>query len=145
MTTQQGGTHHESFNENPAVPALSGRGLIQMAMGGPERIYDISIVSKIPHIFVGVAFAPDILASLPELAEYYRKDLGRLRLIARNAANTIELWIRSRHGTWRFFQVTPDTLLEIDSRGNRIAFGQNMEYLSGVAAREHGGGATSPS
>jgi hypothetical protein len=42
-------------------------------------------------------FAPKILASVPELAEYYQKDLARLRVIARDTAVVIELWIRSRH------------------------------------------------
>jgi hypothetical protein len=122
-----------------AIPIAKARGLIQMAMGGPERIYDISIISKIPIIFASVAFAPKILASVPELVEYYRKDLARLRVIARDASVIIELWIRSRHGTWRFFQVTPDTLVEIDREGKRIEFGSNMEYLAGVASREREG------
>ena len=128
-----------------AIPIAKARGLIQQAMGGPERIYDLSIVSKIPHIFVGIAFAPDILASIPDLSEYYKKDLARLRLIARDAANMLELWIRSRHGTWRFFQVTRSTLVEIDREGKRIETGGTTEYLAGVAAREHDGGTGSPS
>ena len=108
-------------------------------MGGPERIYDHSIVSKIPIIFAAVMFAPNILASIPELVDYYKKDLARLRVIVRDAAVVIELWIRSRHGTWRFFQVTPDTLVEIDREGKRLESGTTMEYLAGVAAREQEG------
>ena len=119
-----------------AVPIAKARGLIQMAMGGPERIYDISIVSKIPITFASVMFAPKILATIPELVEYYEKDLTRLRLIARDAAVTAELWIRSRHGTWRFFQVTPSSIVEIDREGKRIETGQTVAYLAGVAARE---------
>jgi len=107
-----------------------------MAMGGPERIFDIAIVSKIPHIFVGVAFALKILASIPELADYYKKDLARLRLIARDAANVIELWIRSRHGTWRFFQVAPSTLVEIDRYGNRLVSVRSFSYTTGAPGGE---------
>jgi hypothetical protein len=29
-----------------------------------------------------------------------------------------ELWLRSRHGTWRFFRVTADGLVEIGRDGN---------------------------
>jgi hypothetical protein len=125
-----------------AVPIAKARGFIQMATGGPERIYDISIVSKIPVTFAGVMFAPKILATIPELAEYYKKDLARLRLIVRDAAITAELWIRSRHGTWRFFQVMPSTLVEIDREGKRIETGQTLAYMAGVAAREQEGGTT---
>jgi len=130
----------KAFDE--AIPIAKARGLIQVAAGGPERIYDISIVSKIPVTFASVMFAPKILASIPELAEYYKKDLARLRLIARDAAVMAELWIRSRHGTWRFFQVMPSTLVEIDRGGNRIGSGQTVAYLAGVAAREQEGGST---
>jgi hypothetical protein len=125
-----------------AIPIAKARGIIQMATGGPERIYDISIVSKIPIVFAGVMFAPKILATIPELEEYYRKDLARLRLIARNAAVLAELWIRSRHGTWRFFQVAPSTLVEIDSEGKRIESGQTVAYLEGIASREQEGEST---
>ena len=119
-----------------AIPVAKARGIIQMAAGGPERIYDISIVSKIPVVFAGIMFAPKILATIPELAEYYTKDLARLRLIARDAAVTAELWIRSRHGPWRFFQVTPSSLVEIDREGKRLESGQTVAYLDGIAARE---------
>ena len=127
-----------------AIPIAKARGLIQMAMGGPERIYDLSIVSKIPITFASVAFAPKILASVPELVEYYKNDLARLRVIARDVTIIRELWIRSRHGTWRFFQITPDTLVEIDREGNRIDLGKTVEYLADVATREQAGG-TPPS
>jgi hypothetical protein len=120
-----------------AIPIARTRGIIQMATGGPERIYDISIISKIPIVFAGVMFAPEIFATIPELAEYYEKDIARLRLIARDAAVTTELWIRSRHGTWRFFLVTPSTLVEIDRDGKRIESGQTVSYQGGIAARVH--------
>ncbi|MDP3563158.1 MAG: hypothetical protein Q8R70_01570 [Methanoregula sp.] len=56
----------------------------------------------------------------------------------------IELWIRSRHGTWRFFQVMPSALVEVDREGNRLVSGQTIGYLAGVAARERNGAHTAP-
>jgi hypothetical protein len=79
-------------------------------------------------------YAPKILAGIPELVEYYTKDLARLRLIARNAA-VAKLWIRSRHGTWRFFRVIHSALVEIDREGKRIETGRTVAYMEGVAAR----------
>lgn len=140
LMTGRGPRAHRAIKD--AIPIAKARGLIQMAIGGPERIYDISIVSKIPIVFASIMFAPMILASIPELVEYYRKDLARLRVIARDAAVAIELWIRSRHGTWRFFQVTPSTVVEIDREGKRLESGQTMAYLAGVAAMEKGGANT---
>lgn len=126
-----------------AVPIAKARGIVQLASGGPERVFDLAIVSKIPLTFVSVMFAPKILAPLPELIEYYGKDLARLRLVARDAAVAIELWIRSRHGTWRFFLVTPDFMVEIDREGKRLEPGQAVPYLAGVTAHEQGGSAPS--
>jgi len=108
-------------------------------MGGPERIFDLAIVSKIPVAFVSIMFAPKILAAIPGLIGYYGKDPARLRLVARDAAVVLNLWIRSRHGTWRFFRVTPSTLVGIDRKGKRLEPGKTVPYLAGVAAREQEG------
>jgi hypothetical protein len=100
-----------------AIPIAQMRGLIQLAGKGPERLFDINIVSKIPIAFIRVKFAPEILASLTEIAVDFREEIRRLRLIARDAAVTAELWLRSKHGTWRFFLVTEKDLIELDRNG----------------------------
>jgi hypothetical protein len=100
-----------------AIPIAQMRGLIQLAGKGPERLFDINIVSKIPIAFIRVKFAPEILASLTEISADFREEIRRLRLIARDAAITAELWLRSKHGTWRFFLVTEKDLIELDSHG----------------------------
>ena len=109
-----------------AVPIAKARGIVQMAMSGPERIFDIAIVSKIPVTFSRVMFAPEILATIQDLADYYKKEIAQLRVIARDAAVTAELWLRSKHGTWRFFRVTPDSLVEIDRDGKPVVSGQTL-------------------
>ena len=42
---------------------------------------------------------PAILAIIHEVADYYRKEIAQLRVIARVAAITAEFWLRSKHGT----------------------------------------------
>jgi hypothetical protein len=122
-----------------AIPIAKARGMIQMAMSGPERIFDIAIISKIPVTFSRVMFAPKILAGIHELADYYKKEIAQLRLIVRDAAVTAELWIRSKHGTWRFFLVTPNSLVEVDREGKRIESGQTVAYVEGIRAEESAG------
>ena len=80
----------------------------------------------IPVAFTRVMFAPEILATVQDLTEYYEKEIARIRLIARDAAATVELWIRSKHGTWRFFLVTPGALVEIDREGKRLDPGRTI-------------------
>lgn len=132
---------HRALEE--AVPIAKARGLIQVTMSGPERIFDIAIVSKIPVAFIRVMFAPKILAEITELIEYYETEIAQLRVIAKDPAVVAELWIRSKHGTWRFFLVTPNTLVEIDREGKRIVSGQTMAYLAGVADQEKEGATSS--
>ena len=83
-------------------------------------------------------FAPAILATVYELADYYWKEIAQLRLIARDAAITAELWIRSKHGTWRFFLVTPNSLAGIDREGKRPGSGQTVSYIGGAVVGEGG-------
>ena len=44
----------------------------------------------------------------------------------RDMATAAELWLRSKHGTWRFFLVTPDSLAGIDRNGKPLVSGQTV-------------------
>ena len=109
-----------------AIPIAKARGIIQLAMSGPERVFDIAIISKIPVTFTRVMFAPEILATIQQLAQDFKEEIVQLRIIARDKAITAELWLRSKHGTWRFFLVTPDSLVEIDREGKPVVSGQTI-------------------
>jgi hypothetical protein len=105
------------------MPIAQLRGVVQMSGLGPERIFDISIVSKLPITFARVMFAPQILASIVEIADDFKDEITQLRIIARDAAITAELWLRSKHGTWRFFLVTATGLVELDREGKPLPVG----------------------
>ncbi|MDP3397350.1 MAG: hypothetical protein Q8S57_11895 [Methanoregula sp.] len=106
-----------------AMPIAQLRGVVQMSGLGPERIFDISIVSKLPVTFARVMFAPQILAAIVEIADDFKDEITQLRIIARDAAVVAELWLRSKHGTWRFFLVTATGLVEIDRQGKPLPVG----------------------
>jgi len=57
------------------------------------------------------------IATTRQLADDVKKEIVRLRIIARNKAITARL--RLKHGTWRFSLVTPHPLAGIDRRKNR--------------------------
>jgi len=121
-----------------AIPIAKARGTVQLALGGPERVFDIAIISKVPITFARVMFASEILATMQQLADDFKEEIAQLRIIARDAAITAELWLRSKHGTWRFFLVTPSTLVEIDRDGKRIVSGQTVAYVTGNLISEGG-------
>ena len=70
--------------------------------------------------------APAILTTIKEHVDYYEKEIARLRIIARDAAFRSELWLWSKHRTWRFFQVIPDSLAGIDRGGKPVLSGQTI-------------------
>ena len=113
-----------------AIPIAKARGIVQLALSGPERVFDIAIISKVPVAFARVMFAPAILATTRQLADDFKEEIAQLRIIARDAAITAKLWLRSKHGTWRFFLVTPNSLVEIDREGKRLESGQTVAYVT---------------
>ena len=115
---------HRALEE--AIPIAKARGIVQLVMSGPERVSGTAIVPKVPVTFSRVMFAPEILATIQQLADEFKEEIARLRVIARDAAITAELWLRSKHGTWRFFLVTPDSLVEIDREGKRLLPGSGQ-------------------
>jgi hypothetical protein len=146
MKKEKEATHHEKSHEKPheiepppmtrgprphralteAIPIAKARGLVQLALSGPERVFDIAIISKVPVTFARVMFAPEILATIQKFADDFKEEIAQLRVIARDAAITVELWLRSKHGTWRFFLVTPNSLVEIDREGRRLVPGSGQ-------------------
>ena len=58
----RGPSPHRALAE--AIPIANARGIVQMALGGPERVFDIAIISKVPVTFTRVMFAPEILATI---------------------------------------------------------------------------------
>ena len=112
---------HRALTE--AIPIAQLRGVVQLAGLSPERIYDISIISRLPIAFIRVMFAARIFGAVSEITDDFRDEIKQLRIIARDAAVSAELWLRSKHGTWRFFLVTAFGLTEIDRDGKPLAAG----------------------
>ncbi len=106
-----------------AIPIAQLRGVVQLAGLSPERIYDISIISRLPIAFIRVMFAARIFGVVSEISDDFKDEIGHLRIIARDKAVSAELWLRSKHGTWRFFLVTASGLTEIDQDGKPLVAG----------------------
>lgn len=104
-----------------AIPIARQRGAIQIAGRGPENLCDFTIVSGIPVAFVRVSYCSRIHAPIPELTMEFEGKLIRLCLVTPHEVISRELWLRSRHGTWRFFRVTGECLIELGRNGQPLA------------------------
>jgi hypothetical protein len=103
-----------------AIPIAQTRGNVQIVRQGPENLYDFVIVSAVPVAFVRVKRAERILAPLPEIAQEFHEAILRLCLVASSITISRELWLRSKHGTWRFFRVTGDGIIELGRDGEPL-------------------------
>jgi hypothetical protein len=104
-----------------AIAIARQRGKVQVAVRGPESLYHFTIVTATTGAFVRVRFTPRILASPADIAAEFREEVLRLRAIIRDAAISRELWLRSKHGTFRFFRVTAEGIVEIDRFGRDLS------------------------
>jgi hypothetical protein len=100
-----------------AIPIAKIRGNVQIAEPGPEMQYDFTITGTKPVVFVRVKYAEHILAVLADILRDFADEIIALRSITQDAALSCELWIRSRYGTWRFFRVTGNGVVEIGRDG----------------------------
>ena len=103
-----------------AIPLAHRRGTFQVAGRGPENLYDFTIVSAIPVVFVRVSYCSRIHAPVAEIEIEFKDELLRLRMVTRHDAISRELWLRSRHGTWRFFRLTSECLVELGHDGQPL-------------------------
>jgi hypothetical protein len=100
-----------------ALPLARRRGTTQGAVRAPENLYDFTIVSALPLAFVRVAYCSRIHEPAAELVNEFRDELFGLGRIPVHTDISRELWLRSRHGTWRFLRLTPDSLIELGQDG----------------------------
>jgi hypothetical protein len=100
-----------------AVGIASERGLVHVIAAGRETLFDLTIAMITPMVFVRAKFTEKICAAIDEIAADFREEIRRLRLVAQDPGLACELWLRSRNGTWRFFRVTMDAIVEIQRNG----------------------------
>jgi hypothetical protein len=110
-----------------AIAIAKIRGTVQMAEPGPEMQYDFTITGSKPSAFVSVKYTEHILMLLAEISRECDEKIRRLRLVAQDTAVSCELWLRSRYGTWRFFRVFAEGIVEIGRVGKVIGGGEDVK------------------
>jgi len=105
-----------------AIPIALQRGVIQLAARGTELLYDFTISGTKPKpvAFVSVKYTEQIRATLEEITRDCEDRIRQLRSVAQDTGVSCELWLHSRYGTWRFFRVTTDALVELGRDGGLL-------------------------
>jgi len=80
---------------------------------GRGLLYDFAIHLALMLIYVRVKRLKYEAHTIEEILVACRPDIARLRRVPPTAGLFCELWVRNPNGTWRFFLLRDDTLVEI--------------------------------
>jgi hypothetical protein len=103
-----------------ALPLAQKRGEVFPVFREKEYAADLVIVSEAWIIFVRVKRTRRLHCSIAEIENQFSETIAILRSLLQREDLIRELWICSTHERWRFFQVEPDRLVEINHEGNPV-------------------------
>ena len=102
---------------NDAVAIARKRGCVMRVTYAHDSVCDFFIRAVMLVIFVRVMRIEKIVAPASEIEFACRRMIAELRLFPPSQQIRLELWVYSRHGTYRFFRLAPAGLEEIQQNG----------------------------
>lgn len=100
-----------------AVVIARKRGCVTRIVYGLESVCDLFIRTAAYVAFVKTRRTEKITATIQEIEHAYHDLIAELRLFPVSAQILLELWIYSKHGTYRFFRIGEAGLAEVDRDG----------------------------
>ncbi|MDD4136623.1 MAG: hypothetical protein PHT99_01850 [Methanoregula sp.] len=100
-----------------AVAIAQKRGCVMQIVYASDSVCDLLIRTAALVIFVRIVRSEKIIAPVHEIVYEYREIIAELRLFPPSLQIQTELWIYTRHGTYRFFRLTDAGLEEIQQDG----------------------------
>lgn len=79
---------------------------------------DITVFCTRVTIYVRIRRSRSRISGIFEIANKYTDDLIRLRAIPLTAVVLRELWVRLPNGSWQYFRIANDGILEIHNSGD---------------------------
>jgi hypothetical protein len=110
---------------------------------GPESMCDFQIRTPVHVVFVRVRRFLRILAPLAEIEAEHRNIIQLLRSFPASDSILRELWVYSKHGTYRYFRVTGTGIVEIDRAGLTVPPVRGEQPLAAGAGAAGGNGTVS--
>lgn len=93
------------------------RGCVSKIVYGLESVFDFFIRTAAFVVFVKTRRTDKIIATIKEIEHAYQDLIAELRLFPASAQILLELWIYSKHGTYRFFRIGEAGLAEVGRDG----------------------------
>jgi hypothetical protein len=100
-----------------AIVIARKRGCVTRIVYGLDSVCDLLIRTAAYVVFVKTRRTEKITATIAEIEHAYHGLIAELRLLPVSAQILLELWIYSKHGTYRFFRISEAGLAEVDRDG----------------------------
>jgi hypothetical protein len=100
-----------------ALPLAKMQGQVLFLRQDPDSPCDFMILNSRQVVFVRVKRSRCLHNPVPDLEAQYRDSVLRLRVLPGPDRVRRELWISSRYGAWRFFEITGSTMEEVVAGG----------------------------
>jgi len=99
----------------------SKRGTVMDPSSTRDPRADLTIFCPHAIFFVTIKRTRSHIRDIQDITAHYRREIAQLRRIPRTAVVYCELWVRSQRGSWLFYRVNPDAIVEIRSDGTAMS------------------------
>ncbi|MDO9036614.1 MAG: hypothetical protein Q7U51_15630 [Methanoregula sp.] len=106
---------------NEAVEIAGRRGSVEQVSGKRGIAFDFIILEQPDRVvFVKVKRSQSTFTYALEILIHYHREIASLHQVALTSVTVREFWVRSPNGTWQFFLIRHDSILEIRADGMYI-------------------------
>ena len=105
-----------------ALEIANRRGSVEQVTGKRNRAFDFIIIEPYRNVFVKMKRSQTSLTYPLEILHRYEREIASLHKVALTNATAREFWVRSPKGTWQFFLVRHDSVMEIRADGVYVPF-----------------------
>jgi hypothetical protein len=103
-----------------AVEIANRRGSVEQVTGKRDCAFDFIIIEPYRNVFVKVKRSQTSFTYPLEILHRYEREIASLHRVALTSITSREFWVRSPHGTWQFFLIRHDSVLDIRADGMYI-------------------------
>jgi len=114
-----------------AVVIARKRGCVMRIAYGLDSTCDFLIRTVAYIVFAKIRRMDRITATASGIGHEFRDIIGELRLFPKSKEILLELWIYSKHGTYRFFRIMEYGLVEIGGDGGPVPVPAPAEFPAG--------------
>jgi hypothetical protein len=100
-----------------AVKIAEERGCVEQVSGRRNNAFDFIIIEEFRTVFVKVKRSQTSFTYPMEILYKYQREVACLHRVALTRATAREFWCRAPDGSWQFFLVRHDSVVEVRANG----------------------------